>query len=57
MGWVWRAFSRQGEPPMTRQMLRLIAAPFTLEIGKAQRELGNRPVLSREQGLKATRGS
>ena len=51
MEWFWRTFSRQGEPPMTRQMLRLIGAPFTLDIGKAQRELGYRPVVSREQGL------
>lgn len=53
MEWVWRAFSRKGEPPITRQMLRLIGMPFTLDIGKAQRELGYRPVVSREQGLKA----
>ena len=53
MEWVWRAFSRRGEPPITRQMLRLIGEPFTLDIGKAQRELGYRPVVSREQGLKA----
>lgn len=53
MEWIWRTFSRRGEPPITRQMLRLIGAPFTLDIGKAQRELGYRPVISREQGLKA----
>jgi nucleoside-diphosphate-sugar epimerase len=57
MEWIWRAFSRQGEPPITRQMLRLIGEPFTLDIGKAQRELGYRPVVSREQGLKAMQGS
>ena len=38
---------------MTRQRLRLIGAPFTLDIGKAQRELGYRPVVTREQGLLA----
>lgn len=51
MEWIWRTFSRQGEPPMTRQMLRLIGAPFTLDIGKAQRDLGYRPIISRQQGL------
>ena len=51
MEWIWRTFSRRGEPPLTRQMLRLIGAPFTLDIGKAQRELGYRPVVSRELGL------
>jgi nucleoside-diphosphate-sugar epimerase len=53
MEWIWRNFSRQGEPPMTRQMLRLIGEPFTLDIGKARRELGYQPVISRELGLKA----
>lgn len=53
MEWIWRAFSRKGEPPITRQMLRLIGAPFTLDIGKAQRELGFRPVVTRQEGLKA----
>ncbi|CAJ0557554.1 unnamed protein product, partial [Mesorhabditis spiculigera] len=55
--WVWRTFSRPGEPPMTRQMLRLIGAPFTLDIGKARRDLGYVPVISREQGLEAMRSS
>lgn len=53
MEWVWRAFSRPGEPPMTRQMLRLIGEPFTVNTDKAQRELGYRPIVSREQGLLA----
>lgn len=56
MEWIWRTFSRQGEPPLTRQMLRLIGAPFTLDIGKARRELGYRPVVTREQGLRAMAG-
>ncbi|WP_026038311.1 NAD(P)-dependent oxidoreductase [Halomonas sp. KM-1] len=53
MEWIWRTFSRPGEPPMTRQMLRLIGESFTVDIGKAQRELGYRPVVTREQGLTA----
>ena len=53
MEWIWRAFSWQGEPPMTRQMLRLIGWPFTLDIGKAERELGYRPIVSRASGLLA----
>lgn len=53
MEWMWRSFSRPGEPPITRQMLRLIGKPFTLDISKAQRELGYRPIVSWEQGLKA----
>ncbi|MFZ5551428.1 MAG: NAD-dependent epimerase/dehydratase family protein [Pseudomonadota bacterium] len=57
MEWLWRALSRPGEPPITRQMLRLIGQPFTLDIGKAQRELGYRPVVTWEQGLRAMQGS
>jgi len=57
MEWIWRTFPRRGEPPMTRQMLRLIGQPFTLDIGKAQRELGYRPVVSWEQGLGAMRSA
>lgn len=53
MEWAWRTFSRPGEPPITRQMLRLIGQPFTVDIGKAQRELGYRPEVTREQGLQA----
>jgi nucleoside-diphosphate-sugar epimerase len=51
MEWVWRVFSRPGEPPITRQMLRLIGQPFTVDIAKAERELGYRPMVSWEQGL------
>lgn len=57
MEWAWRTFSRPGEPPITRQMLRLIGAPFTVDIGKARRELGYTPVVTREHGLQAMRAA
>ncbi|WP_245909524.1 NAD-dependent epimerase/dehydratase family protein [Sphaerotilus hippei] len=57
MEWIWRTFSRKGEPPITRQMLRLIGEPFTLDITKAQRELGYRPVMTRAQGLRDMGGA
>ena len=57
MEWIWRTFARKGEPPITRQMLRLIGQPFTVDIAKAERELGYRPVVSREQGLAAMRAA
>jgi nucleoside-diphosphate-sugar epimerase len=37
-------------------MLRLIGESFTLDIRKAQRELGYRPVVSWDQGLQAMQG-
>lgn len=51
--WVWRRFRRPGEPPITRQMLRLIGQDFTVDITKARRDLGYSPVVSWEQGLAA----
>lgn len=55
MEWSWRTFRRAGEPPITRQMLRLVGLPFTLDITKAERELGYRPIVSWDQGLAAMR--
>lgn len=51
MGVVWRLFGLKGEPPITRQMLRLIGKPFTLRIDKARNELGYKPIVSWEQGI------
>jgi nucleoside-diphosphate-sugar epimerase len=52
MGAVWRLLRLKGEPPLTRQMLRLIGKDFTIDISRAQRELGYAPVLSPEDGLR-----
>lgn len=49
----WRAFSRKGEPPITRQLLQLIGKDFTLDITKAERELGYRPEVSWADGIEA----
>lgn len=51
MGAVWRTLRLQGEPPITRQMLRLVGKDFTLDIGKAARELGYSPIVNWEEGL------
>jgi nucleoside-diphosphate-sugar epimerase len=51
MGLFWKLFNLKGEPPITRQMLRLIGKPFTLNIGKARRELGYAPRVSWKQGI------
>jgi hypothetical protein len=34
---LWRVFRLGGEPPLTRQMLRMIGMPFTLDISRARR--------------------
>ena len=57
MEWIWRISARAGEPPITRQMLRLIGQPFTTDITKAQRVLGYQPVTSWEQGIAQMRSA
>lgn len=51
MGTVWRLLRLRGEPPITRQMLRLIGKDFTVDIARARAELGYAPVLSPEDGF------
>ncbi len=57
MGFFWNLLNLKGEPPITRQMLRLIGKPFTLNIGKARRELGHAPRVSWKQGTAEMRSS
>jgi nucleoside-diphosphate-sugar epimerase len=52
---IWRIFPLRGEPPITRQMLRMIGMPFTLDIGRARAELGYKPVITWGQGIDAMR--
>ncbi len=51
MGAAWRLLRIKGEPPITRQMLRLIGKPFTVRIDKARRELGYAPRMTWKQGI------
>jgi hypothetical protein len=50
---VWRVFRIDGEPPITRQTLRMIGMPFTLNISRARKELGYQPVVTWESGIAA----
>ncbi|MBX3445342.1 MAG: NAD-dependent epimerase/dehydratase family protein [Parvibaculaceae bacterium] len=52
MGAAWRLLRLKGEPPITRQMLRLIGKDFTIDISKARTELGYAPVLTPEDGFR-----
>lgn len=52
MGMAWRLLRRAGEPPITRQMLRLIGRDFTIDISRARNELGYAPVISPGEGLR-----
>lgn len=53
MGAAWKALRLSGEPPITRQMLRLIGKPFTVDITKARAELGYSPRMGFAEGLAA----
>lgn len=52
---LWRGLTLKGEPPLTRQMLRMIGLPFTLDIGRARRELNYRPIITWREGIEAMR--
>ncbi|RTL72813.1 MAG: NAD-dependent epimerase/dehydratase family protein [Hyphomicrobiales bacterium] len=57
MGAAWRALNLKGEPPITRQMLRLIGKDFTIAIDKARQELGYSPVVTWEDGVARMRSA
>ncbi|WP_131114805.1 NAD-dependent epimerase/dehydratase family protein [Lichenihabitans psoromatis] len=56
MGAIWRTFRLRGEPPITRQMLRLIGQPFTISTDKAKCDLGYAPRVSWKQGIEQMSG-
>lgn len=50
---AWRTFSLGGEPPLTRFSAMIMSRDCILSDAKARAELGYRPVISVEDGLKA----
>jgi nucleoside-diphosphate-sugar epimerase len=48
---LWRLLRRSGNPPLTRFTVWVSSQECTIDIGRAERELGYRPVKSREEGL------
>lgn len=54
---LWRGLGLGGEPPLTRETLRLIAYPFSLKSDRAFREIGYRPVTTIDQGLERLTGA
>lgn len=55
--WIARLSRGRWTPPVTRQALATSAVEITLDIGKACRDLGYTPPISRAQGLAELRGS
>jgi nucleoside-diphosphate-sugar epimerase len=54
-GAAWRFLRLKGEPPITRQTLRLIGKPFTISTREAQVNLGYAPRITMKEGLAAMR--
>lgn len=52
---VWRTFRMKGEPPLTRQMLRLVGYDFTMSDRRAREELGYAPIVTWEEGVEQMR--
>jgi nucleoside-diphosphate-sugar epimerase len=48
---IWRVLKRPGSPPLTRFAVWVSSQECTIDISHAERELGYRPVISREAGL------
>jgi nucleoside-diphosphate-sugar epimerase len=48
---IWRRLRRPGTPPLTRFNVWVSSQECTIDISRAERELGYRPVKSREDGL------
>ena len=48
---LWRLLKRPGNPPLTRFAVWVSSQECTIDISRAERELGYRPVKSREEGL------
>jgi nucleoside-diphosphate-sugar epimerase len=52
---AWRLLKRPGNPPVTRFSVWASGRECTIDISRAKRELGYRPVTSRQEGLAALR--
>jgi nucleoside-diphosphate-sugar epimerase len=52
---IWRLLKRPGSPPLTRFAVWVSSQECTIDISRAERELGYSPVKTREQGLRELR--
>jgi nucleoside-diphosphate-sugar epimerase len=50
---LWRALRRPGPPPITRFAVWVSSQECTIDISRAERDLGYRPIRTRAQGLEA----
>ncbi|MCW8409588.1 NAD-dependent epimerase/dehydratase family protein [Legionella sp. PATHC035] len=54
---LWATGWLPGEPPLTRELVRLIGYPFTLDISRAKTVLGYKPEITIREGMSRVRGS
>jgi nucleoside-diphosphate-sugar epimerase len=54
---LWRRLKRPGSPPLTRFAAWVSSQECTIDTSRAERELGYRPVTTREEGLRQMRSS
>jgi nucleoside-diphosphate-sugar epimerase len=54
---LWRRLRRPGSPPLTRFSVWVSSQECTIDISRAERDLGYRPVTTREEGLREMRSS
>jgi nucleoside-diphosphate-sugar epimerase len=55
--WLWRRLKRPGNPPLTRFSVWVSSQECTIDISCAERDLGYRPVRTREEGLRQMRST
>lgn len=53
---AWRLLPLPGQPPLSPTTLALVGVQVTVDDGRARRELGYAPPMSRERGLAELRG-
>jgi nucleoside-diphosphate-sugar epimerase len=54
---LWRRLKRPGNPPLTRFAVWVSSQECTIDISRAERDLGYRPITTREEGLRKMRSS
>jgi nucleoside-diphosphate-sugar epimerase len=50
---LWRVLRRPGQPPITRFAVWVSSQECTIDISRAERDLGYRPIRTRDEGLEA----
>jgi nucleoside-diphosphate-sugar epimerase len=54
---LWRRLKRPGNPPLTRFSVWVSSQECTIDISRAEQELGYRPIRTREEGLRQMRSN